>query len=164
VSFIRDGPSRVIIDPGMVPHPDDIIKPLQKLGESPEAITDVVLSHHHPDHTINTALFANARIHDFWGTYRGDEWVQRSAEGQSVSRSILLIETPGHSPQDITTLVGTTEGIVAFSHLWVYENGRDPVGTVGADAAALMKNRQRVLKVASFIVPGHGNIFRPNRA
>jgi glyoxylase-like metal-dependent hydrolase (beta-lactamase superfamily II) len=26
-------------------------------GLAPGAITDVVLSHHHPDHTVNAALF-----------------------------------------------------------------------------------------------------------
>ena len=65
---------------------------------STEQITDVVLSHHHPDHTLNAALFANARFHDHWAWYRDDRWVDRPAEGFALSPSIRLIETPGHSP------------------------------------------------------------------
>src|SRR6266516_1183601 len=64
VAFDRDGDIRVIIDPGMVPSPAAILEPLAALGESPAAITDVIFSHHHPDHTLNAALFPNARFHE----------------------------------------------------------------------------------------------------
>ena len=57
VSFVRDGEIRVIIDPGQVPHLKNILEPLAALGESPASITDVIFSHHHPDHTLNAALF-----------------------------------------------------------------------------------------------------------
>src|SRR2546428_12894062 len=56
VALVRDGNVKVIIDPGMVPSPDAILEPLAALGESPTTITDVVFSHHHPDHTLNAAL------------------------------------------------------------------------------------------------------------
>ena len=51
VAFVRDGDVKVIIDPGMVPNPNAILEPLAALGESPTTITDVIFSHHHPDHT-----------------------------------------------------------------------------------------------------------------
>jgi glyoxylase-like metal-dependent hydrolase (beta-lactamase superfamily II) len=81
VGFVRDGDVRVIIDPGMVPDPSAILEPLAALGESPANITDVVFSHHHPDHTLNAALFPNARFHDHWAIYKGDTWDSRDAEG-----------------------------------------------------------------------------------
>ena len=46
-----------------------ILDPLRELGVDPQAVTDVVFSHHHPDHTLNAALFPNARYHDFWAVY-----------------------------------------------------------------------------------------------
>lgn len=161
VSYVRDGDARVIIDPGMVPVHQSILEPLAALGESPEAITDVIFSHHHPDHTLNAALFPNARYHDHWAIYQGDLWIDREAEGFQVSPSILLIETPGHTPQDITTLVGTSEGIIAFTHLWWSAEGpaEDPLAT---DGAAIHVGRERVLKVAARIVPGHGAPFTPD--
>ena len=161
VSFVREGEIRVIIDPGIVPSTKSILEALAALRESPTTITDVIFSHHHPDHTLNAALFPQARFHDHWAIYQGDEFQFRRAEGYAVSPSIRLIETPGHSLQDITTLVDTRDGIVAFTHLWWSARGpaEDPVAS---DAAALHQNRERVLRVATLIVPGHGAPFRPD--
>ena len=161
VGFVHDGDVKVIIDPGMVPSPDAILGPLAALGESPENITDVIFSHHHPDHTLNAALFPNARFHDYWAIYKGDTWDSRAAEGFHISPSIWLMATPGHTPQDITTLVGTTNGVIAFTHLWWFAEGPadDPLAD---DLAALHANRIRVLQVARLIVPGHGAPFIPD--
>jgi glyoxylase-like metal-dependent hydrolase (beta-lactamase superfamily II) len=123
VSFVRDGEVRVVIDPGMVPEPAAILHPLGEVVHSPDEITDVIFSHHHPDHTLNAALFPGARFHDFWAIYRGDLWERRRAEGFALSPSIRLMETPGHTPQDITTIVTTGEGVVAFTHLWWSASG-----------------------------------------
>ena len=108
----------MVIDPGLVSGRDAILRPLAELELAPEQITDVVLSHHHPDHTLNAALFPNARVHDHWAWYRDDLWIDRPAEGFELSSSIRLIETPGHSPQDVSTLVDTDGGLVVFTHLW----------------------------------------------
>jgi Metallo-beta-lactamase superfamily len=116
VSFVRDGEVRAVVDPGMVPEPAAILGPLAELVHSPDEITDVIFSHHHPDHTLNAALFPRARFHDFWAIYRGDVWERRPAEGFALSPSIRLMETPGHTPQDITTMVSTSVGTVAFTH------------------------------------------------
>ena len=161
ISFVRDGATRVIIDPGMAPDQDAILAPLAALGESPSSITDVIFSHHHPDHTLHAALFPRARFHDFWAIYQGDTWEDRPAEGYELSPSIRLIETPGHTAQDITTLVGTATGIVAFTHLWWSAQGPadDPLAE---DMEALHTNRERVLQVATVIVPGHGAPFTPD--
>ena len=64
----------------------------------------MVFSHHHPDHTVNAALFPAARIHDHWAVYDGDLWITRDAEGTELSPSIRLIATPGHTDQDISTV------------------------------------------------------------
>lgn len=161
VGFVRDGEALVVIDPGMVAGPASILEPLAALGVTPAHVTDVVLSHHHPDHTLNAALFSHANVHDHQATYRGDLWTDRPAEGFQVSPGIELIETPGHTPQDITTLVRTDDGVVAFTHLWWAAGGPadDPYTH---DRAALKASRERVLGLASVIVPGHGPRFVPN--
>jgi glyoxylase-like metal-dependent hydrolase (beta-lactamase superfamily II) len=161
VSFVRDGDVRLIVDPGMVPEPASILSPLERLVGPAESITDVVFSHHHPDHTLNAALFRRARVHDFWAIYKGDVWQDRPAEGFVLSPSIRFIETPGHTPQDITTMVTTADGIVACTHLWWSAEGpfEDPLAS---DPPALHRNRARVLEVAALIVPGHGPPFTPS--
>jgi glyoxylase-like metal-dependent hydrolase (beta-lactamase superfamily II) len=160
VSLIRDGRVTIVVDPGLVPGPDAILRPLAALGIDAEHVTDLVFSHHHPDHTINAALFPSARIHDHWAIYRGDLWESRAAEGFQISPAVSLIETPGHTTQDITTLAEADAGVVAFTHLWWTSEGpaEDPYAV---DPVLLHRNRARVLEVASLIVPGHGSPFSP---
>ena len=123
VTFVRDGERLVIVDPGMAPTREDILRPLEALGVAADAISDVVFSHHHPDHTLNAALFPRARFHDHWAIYQGDVWTDRPADGYELSPSVRLLATPGHTPQDITTLIGTDQGIAACTHLWWTERG-----------------------------------------
>lgn len=160
VSLIESGQSLVVIDPGMVASTSVILHPIRELGRAPEEVTDVVISHHHPDHTINIALFPNARVHDHWAIYKDDEWVNRPAEGFEVAKGVTLWETPGHTAQDITTIVENGDETIAFTHLWWYETAPydDPLCT---DPAGLHAGRERVLEVATLVVPGHGEPFIP---
>jgi len=161
VAYVRDSDLWLIVDPGMVADRSAaILDPLARLGVAPGEVTDVVFSHHHPDHTVNAALFLDARYHDHWAIYHHDEWTDRDADGYLLSDSVRLIRTPGHTREDITTLVGTAAGLVAFTHLWWDASGpaEDPYAV---DAAALHAGRERVLAVADLIVPGHGAPFEP---
>ncbi len=158
VGLILDGESRIVVDPGMVASQAAILEPLAAAGVAPGDVTDVVISHHHPDHTMNIALFPDARVHDHWAIYHHDRWTTRPADGFPVSPSVRLAATPGHTPQDITTLVGTGDGLHAFTHLWWFDRGpeRDPYAT---DPAALDSWREAVGAVADVVVPGHGAPF-----
>ncbi len=164
VTFVRDRDVLVVVDPGMVRDPQLILAPLTARGVQAADVTDVVLSHHHPDHTWHIALFPAARVHDVWAVYQGDQWDDQPAEGRRLSEHVRLIETPGHSPQDITTLVETDEGLVACTHLWWHESGpaEDPLAT---DLSALHAARARLLDLGVVrIVPGHGPAFVPGPA
>jgi glyoxylase-like metal-dependent hydrolase (beta-lactamase superfamily II) len=160
VTFVRDGDLRLVVDPGLVVSPDAILGPLADLGVRPEDITDVVFSHHHPDHTLNAALFPAARFHDHWATYQRDVWIIPEQTDRDLSRSVRLVATPGHTPQDITTLVSTPDGVAALTHLWWSVAGprEDPYAT---DPDALHAGRARILDIADLIVPGHGAPFVP---
>jgi glyoxylase-like metal-dependent hydrolase (beta-lactamase superfamily II) len=163
VSLVRDGECVIVIDPGMAPSQAAILGPLAAEGIEPGDVTDVIISHHHPDHTINVGLFGEARVHDHWATYHHDTWTSRAAEGFFVAPSVLLWETPGHTPQDVTTLVGTAAGIVAATHLWWFKAG-PPEDPLAVDPAGVHRGRVRVLEVAGLIVPGHGPAFVPGDA
>ncbi|MCX4824593.1 MBL fold metallo-hydrolase [Streptomyces sp. NBC_01142] len=159
VSYISDGERHVIVDPGMVAGRDRILGPLAESGIGPDDITDVVLSHHHPDNTMNVGLFGRARVHDHKAIYQNDQWTDRDAEGYELTPSLRLIRTPGHSREDITLLAGTDSGVVAFvGDLWWRPNGpvEDPVAP---DHEILLASRLRVLAAADLIVPGHGAAF-----
>ncbi len=162
VSLVRAGDVVAIVDPGMVPDRSVILDPLAERGVSAASVTDVVLSHHHPDHSVNVALFPNARVHDHWAIYHRDIWEARAAEGYVLAPGVTLLETPGHTPQDITTLVETDEGVAALTHLWWHETAEsDPLAT---DVAELHRQRARVLELAVRIVPGHGDAFAVSEA
>lgn len=158
VSLVRDGDLVAVVDPGMVPSREAILGPLADLGVAPNDVTDVILSHHHPDHTVNIALFPEVNIHDNWATYRNDQWDSRAAEGLQLSQGVRLLETPGHTPQDITTLVETDSGTAALTHLWLYEGA--PVSGLDVDPDLVEEHRARVLETAALIVPGHGPMYR----
>ena len=159
VSYVREGRFHAVVDPGMVPSRASILGPLAKKRVRPDDITDVIISHHHPDHTLNCALFPKAKVHDFWATYDRDRWVSRPAEGVRLSPSVVLMETPGHTPQDITTLVGTAAGVVALTHLWWNVRGPTP-DPYAVDERELERQRRRVGAVAARVIPGHGAPFR----
>jgi len=160
ISLVRDGAATIIIDPGMVDDRRQILEPLEALAVDPNDVTDIVFSHHHPDHTLNAALFPDARVHDHWAVYYRNTFTRRPAEGTLITPSVRLIATPGHSPQDITTLVGTAEGVYAFTHVWWHESG-PPIDPL-ADMDELHLSRARVLQVANRVIPGHGNAFTPS--
>jgi glyoxylase-like metal-dependent hydrolase (beta-lactamase superfamily II) len=161
VTLIRDGDVTIIVDPGMVASREALLAELVRNDVTPGAVTDVVFSHHHPDHTVNAALFPAARIHDHWAIYDGDRWISRDADGAELSPSVRLIATPGHTPQDITTLAATPEGVQACTHAWWGADGpaADPFAP---DLAVLAASRARILAVAQVIIPGHGPAFVPD--
>jgi glyoxylase-like metal-dependent hydrolase (beta-lactamase superfamily II) len=138
-----------------------LLEALAAHGPAAADVTDVVFSHHHPDHTVNAALFPAARIHDHWAVYSADRWIDRDAEGVQLSPSVRLLRTPGHTAEDISTVASTPDEVVVCTHAWWMADGPadDPLG---ADAEALHASRARLLSFATVIVPGHGTAFRPD--
>jgi glyoxylase-like metal-dependent hydrolase (beta-lactamase superfamily II) len=162
VTLILDGDAVIVVDPGMVASREALLAALAAHGPQAGDVTDVVFSHHHPDHTVNAALFPAARIHDHWATYVGDRWIDRDAEGFELGPSVRLLRTPGHTAEDISTVASTRDDVVVCTHAWWMADGPadDPLGS---DAAALHVSRERLLAVATVIVPGHGGLFRPDQ-
>jgi glyoxylase-like metal-dependent hydrolase (beta-lactamase superfamily II) len=160
-SLVRDGDVVIVIDPGLSPSQAAILDPLREHGVAAGNVTDVVISHHHPDHTLNVALFPNARVHDHWAIYDfSGRWDDVEAEGRVLAPSVVLIRTPGHSAEDISTLAGTSDGVVAFTHAWWSAHGpaEDPHAP---EPAVLRASRERLLGLADLIVPAHGAPFQP---
>ena len=85
VTLILDGDVVIVVDPGMVASREALLAALAAHGPQAGDVTDVVFSHHHPDHTVNAALFPAARIHDHWAVYVGDRWIDRDADGAELS-------------------------------------------------------------------------------
>ena len=160
-TLIRDGEKTIVVDPGMVADRSLLLDPLSRLGVGTADVTDVVISHHHPDHTLNVALFPKARVHDVFATYDRDLWIDHDPGDFVVSPSVGLTPTPGHTDQDLTTLVHTEAGLIALTHLWWDASGPadDPFAP---DQTILSASRKRILAMGpALIVPGHGAAFAP---
>jgi glyoxylase-like metal-dependent hydrolase (beta-lactamase superfamily II) len=161
-TLIRDGEAVIVVDPGLAPSQDAILGPLRDAGFAPDDVTDVVISHHHPDHALNIALFPKARVHDHWAIYDfAGRWDDIDCDGRAVSPSVSLMRTPGHTEEDLSTVVRTSEGTVILTHLWWTDAGpaEDPYAP---DAEVLHASRRRVLEIADLVIPGHGAPFTPS--
>jgi glyoxylase-like metal-dependent hydrolase (beta-lactamase superfamily II) len=162
-TLIRDGGHAIVVDPGMAESARSILDPLAALGVRPEDVTEVVLGHHHPDHTIHAGHFPHAAIHDHWAIYRGTDWEDSDCDGRVISPSVHLARTPGHTAEDLAVVAGTPDGVVVCSHAWFTADSavddEDP-----EDADALRASRRAILEVADVIIPGHGPSFRPTEA
>lgn len=159
IGLILDGPAVIVVDPGMVASREALLSTVREFGVEPGDVSDIVFSHHHPDHTINAALFEGARIHDHWATYDGDLWHEQPAD-RELSPSVRLVATPGHTMEDISTVVGTASGVVVFTHAWWAADGPE-IDPFTPDQVLLERSRDLILGFADVVVPGHGAQFRP---
>ena len=162
-TLVRDADRVIVVDPGMAPSQAAITGPLQALGVVPGDVTDVVVSHHHPDHTINVGLFPNAAVHDHWATYKGVVWDDAEADRRELAPSVRLLHVPGHTAEDVATVVGTKDGIIVLTHLWWTADGPED-DPLAEDMAGVHAGRARVLAIANRVIPGHGPGFAPDAA
>lgn len=163
VVLVRDADALIVCDPGMVAHRSLITDPLRDLGVTPEAVTHVFLSHHHPDHTMNIALFQNAEVIDFWARYRDDVWLDMPGDGYRSSPHTQVLLTPGHTGEDATFVVEADDGVYAMTHLWWGADRSPEIDPVAVDQEELERGRTRILALADVVVPGHGGPFRVER-
>lgn len=132
-TLIRGDDAIVVADPGMVTDRAVILEPLHTEGISPEEVTHVFISHHHPDHTVNIALFPNAKVVDYHAAYEGEIWQYHEGnEGgeHRIAPGITVLLTPGHSEEDASLIVETNEGIYTLTHAWWHSDmtpEKDPV-------------------------------------
>lgn len=160
IALVQDGDAVIVVDPGMVADRRSILDPLRDLGIAPSDVTQVFLSHHHPDHTLNAALFPEAEVVDFWARYRGDLWLDHDGDGHRLSAHAELWLTPGHTEEDASLVVHAADGVYAMTHLW-WRGDRTPVvDPLAWDQAALERGRERLLAAVDVVVPGHGAPFR----
>ena len=81
-----------------------------------------------------------------------------------IDDRIEVIPTPGHTARDVSVIVKTKQGVVAivgdlFECAEDLEN--ENLWRSSSEMPEMQKtNRERILDLADFIVPGHGEMFR----
>jgi len=161
--LVLDGDVRIVVDPGMVANRALILDPLAALEIPADSISHVFLSHHHPDHTINVALFPEAEVVDFWARYVGDEWLDHDGDGYHLSARSQLWLTPGHTDQDASLIVEADDATYAMTHAWWRTDRTPEIDPLASDQAGLETSRARILAAADIVIPGHGAPFPSGR-
>uniref|UniRef100_A0A914WN34 Metallo-beta-lactamase domain-containing protein n=1 Tax=Plectus sambesii TaxID=2011161 RepID=A0A914WN34_9BILA len=135
----------------------------------PDQVNILVITHGHPDHFGHDMLFTNAR-HIFFAFEQTDTAFKplNYQNGVAVlSRNVELWQTPGHTQQDTTVIVKNVpnQGTVAITGDLIFDadDASNPSSTqtdIAWNVESLLLNRNRVLCVADFVVPGHGAMFQ----
>jgi len=149
----------IIVDPGAVKDRKLIIDALKKESLKIGDIDIVCITHSHMDHYINIGMFPNARALDYWGLWHEDKLDEIRAGPRNFSNDISIIRTPGHNYDNITLLVKTKQGVVAICGDMFWREGYPKDDPYASDMPLLRKTREELLKVADFIIPGHGDMF-----
>lgn len=158
----------ILVDPGA--NDKKLLSALTREGRTVADINFIYLTHYHPDHFLNIRFFPKADICDGETLWRSDkEYFYKNTIPQT---DIQILKTPGHADEHTSLLVETSEYgkvCIAADVFW-WEDGKQKSDTIkdlmnhndpfANDVKALKKSREKVLKVADYIIPGHGKIFK----
>ena len=118
-----------------------------------------MISHHHPDHTVNIALFPHARVHDHWAVYDGDLWTSRDADGVELS-AVGPAAAHSGAHRSRTSRPWSAQRTACWRSP-TPGGGRTARCTdpYAPDASVLAASRRLLRAAADTIVPGHGPAF-----
>lgn len=162
ITLIKDGNKNILVDTGNPIDKEKIINSLRKENLSPKDIDIVINTHSHQDHTSCNYLFPKARFLSYGVAFWKDIF-DRSKKLQKISPSVKLIFTPGHTEDSSTVLVKSNQGTIAIVGDLFWKKGDEKIRLLEKDCfnkRLFYKNRQKILKIADWIVPGHGKMFK----
>lgn len=158
VALIDADGAIIVVDPGMVSGDIDLTNKIESAGFKNESVTHVFISHHHPDHTVRVGLFPKATVVDFWGSYNNDLW-QDHGDQFEIATNVTVMRTPGHTDEDASLVVVAEDGTYVFTHVWWNEMMEPKVDPLAEDPIKLIESRRKIIEIADFIIPGHGQMF-----
>lgn len=167
----------IIVDPGALIDEQKVLDSLKEENLSPEDIKLVVLTHTHIDHTVNLHLFKNASVLlKFKDGYPGQIQVinkglllrKELLENTEIAKDVKIILIPGHSNDLMGLVVDTDEGKVVIASDAISNEGcadlkNEPNPMIVADIDQYKESRKKILKIADFVIPGHGKMFKVNK-
>ncbi|VDM80552.1 unnamed protein product [Strongylus vulgaris] len=81
-----------------------------------------------------------------------------------LAPDVELRQCPGHTDHDLIVVVKNTDtGCVVVAGMSIplpYENDTEERKAVSAYPEKQEKSREKILRLADWIIPGHGNLFK----
>ena len=179
-TYLIDGPTRVLIDPGHSELFDHVQKELVKIGLTLEDIGLIMCTHAHPDHIEAVQLFkefpALMSLHyKEWQFIKSMDKYTRASIGinsASVTPDFFLKEgdisingldlkvfhTPGHSPGSVSLYLPDQK--LLFSGDLVFKDGIGRTDLPGGNGSLIKESIKRIAELEiEWLLPGHGNII-----
>ncbi|XP_018336197.1 metallo-beta-lactamase domain-containing protein 1 [Agrilus planipennis] len=163
------GQKNVIIDTMTAWDGEKLIVRLKELNLSCSDIDYVVCTHGHSDHIGCNYLFLNATHIVGFSVSHKDFYHNVDFNTQleyKLGEYVKVVPTPGHTLQDVSVIAKVPDlGTVAITgDLFENENDLNDESiwiSAGSDSQELQrKNRNFILSLADWIVPGHGPMFK----
>ncbi len=166
-TLIINGQQKIIFDPGADQR--KITRALKKHHLKLTDITHVFLSHKHVDHSLAMGIFLNAAV--ITSKHYNKKNVIKDIPLDYFGQEIKIIKTPGHTPDHASLLVETDLGkiLVAGDLWWWWENEKQKTDykslinkkdSFADNKKKLINSRRLALKIANYIIPGHGPMFK----
>lgn len=160
------GEKNLLVDTGLPSQKELILKSLLSYGISADEIDYVVLTHGHSDHIGNNNLFEKSIFIMDNDVCQGDSYTFHdfSKTCLELFEGVQIMGTPGHTDHDLTVIVRSDLGVYAIAGD-IFEKKEDlqepELWQAWSKQPSLQeKQRARILELADFIVPGHGQLYR----
>lgn len=165
----------ILVDAGTFKDKEKLLNSLKEEGLTPEDIDIVFLTHLHLDHIVNVHLFNKSMImlKLIKGEYPGQ--IQRLNQGTlerteikdgvEIAKDVECLLTPGHSGDMVSLIVNTDKGRIviagdAIPNKKMADLNNEPLPALIVDMNDFNKSRKKILEIADYIVPGHGDMFK----
>ena len=168
-TLIKENKLNIIIDPGM--NRELLLKSLKRENLSVKDINYVILTHTHIDHCLLAGIFEEANIIDNSSIYSFEGTIQ-DHNGKVPGTDIEIINTPGHDQFHCSVLVNDEKlekVVIAADVFWWYDKEEKKIDKKSLidrkdpyvkNESQLIESRQKILKIADWIVPGHAGMFK----
>ena len=157
ITLVRDKDIIMVVDPGILESQQILIDALKENGLSVSDVNLICLTHSHIDHYRNMGMFPDAKVLEYFGL-----WSKASVQDwqEQFTDDIKILKTPGHDYTAITLFVKTEKGVVAICGDVFWKENSPEEDPYASDPGKLRESRRKVLKMADWVIPGHGDIFK----
>ncbi len=157
----------IIVDTGVPSFKNKLINKIDEAKIQIKDVNYVISTHSDIDHIGNLNLFPNATFIAGNDIIKDDLFIDFFDRRYAIDENVKVITTPGHDSHSISVIVKTKDSIVAIvGDLFEKENDWKETGTWepwSQDPKTQIKNRSKIFKIADYIIPGHGKMFKVNK-